>query len=286
MTNKNRWGLPNLGYGVGLRAQHYQYIFEHEPQVDWFELISENYLDTQGRPLYCLDKVAEQYPLVMHGVSLSIGSTDPLDFDYLKKLKALATRTKAVWLGDHLCWTGVGGHNGHDLYPLPYNEETLAHLVTRIKTVQDVLERPLILENPSTYVTFKASTMDEPEFMRQMAEQSDCGLLLDINNVYVSARNHDLDPYEYFSGIPHDRVVQIHLAGHSDEGTHCVDTHDDHVCDEVWDLYAAFCKRYGSRATLLEWDDRIPDFPVVHKEALKAAQYVTDSNNPTSAVNP
>lgn len=275
MNCPNRWGFPNLGLGMGLRTVHYKYIFENEPDgVDFFEIVSENFMDTEGLPLYNLDRASERYPIVMHGVSLSIGSTDPLDWDYLKKLKQLADRCQAVWLGDHVCWTGVAGRNGHDLYPMPYTEESLSWMVQRIKTVQDFLERPLILENPSTYVTFQDSSLSEAEFLRAMAEDSDCGLLLDVNNIYVSARNHDdYDPWAVLKAIPYDRVVQIHLAGHTDNGTHCVDTHDNHVCDPVWDYYRYVIEQTGGTATLLEWDANIPSFEDCLAELHKAKQY-------------
>lgn len=273
MSIPNRWNLPDLGLGLGLRTTHFSHILEKWPAVDWFEIMSENFMDTEGRPLYILDQIAERYPIVMHGVSMSIGSTDPLDFEYLAKLKALAQRVNAVWMGDHVCWTGVAGRNGHDLYPIPYNENTLEFLVERIRIVQDFLERPLILENPSTYMTFANSTMPEEEFLNRMAIDADCGLLLDVNNVYVTCRNHDLDPYEYLAALPYDRVVQIHIAGHTDKGTHCIDTHDGRVIDEVWALYAEVQRRAGSRATLLEWDANIPPFEEVHAEVLKAAQF-------------
>lgn len=269
----NRWNFPDLGLGLGLRTVHYNYILENWPQIDWFEILSENYMDTEGRPLFVLDQIAERYPIVMHGVSMSIGSTDPIDFDYLRKLKALAARVSAVWLGDHVCWTGVAGRNGHDLYPIPYNEETLAFLIERIRIIQDFLERPLVLENASTYLTFANSTMPEEEFLRRMAEEADCGLLLDVNNVYVTCRNHDLDRWAYLRGIPYDRVVQIHLAGHTDKGTHCIDTHDGRVIDPVWALYADVVRTTGGRATLLEWDANIPPFAEAHAELLKARQF-------------
>lgn len=269
----NRWQFPDLGLGLGLRTVHYNYILENWPEIDWFEILSENYMDTEGRPLYVLDQIAERYPIVMHGVSMSIGSTDPIDFEYLRKLKALASRVDAVWLGDHVCWTGVAGVNGHDLYPIPYTDESLALLVDRIRIVQDFLERPLILENASTYLTFADSTIPEEEFLYRMAQEADCGLLLDVNNVYVSCRNHDLDPRSYLEGIPYERVVQLHLAGHTDKGTHCIDTHDSAVIDPVWELYAEVERRTGGRATLLEWDDNIPPFTELHAELLKAQEF-------------
>jgi uncharacterized protein (UPF0276 family) len=210
----------------------------------------------------------------MHGVSLSIGSADPLNFDYLDKLKRLASATDAHWVSDHLCWTGVAGKNTHDLLPVPLTEATLRHVVSRIRIVQDVLERPLVLENPSSYVEFAASTMPEWEFISRMSEEADCGLLLDVNNVYVSSVNHEFDPDEYLRGVPAERVVQFHLAGHSHCGTHIIDTHDNHVVDEVWRLYRLAHELTGGVSTLLEWDARIPEFPVVHAEVLKAKHVI------------
>jgi uncharacterized protein len=273
--NPPRLGHPNLGLGVGLRTVHFGHLLRHTPAVDWFEIISENFMDSGGRPRYVLEQVAERYPVVMHGVSLSIGSTDPLNFDYLRKLKRLADTVKAHWVSDHLCWTGVAGLNAHDLLPIPLNEETLAHVVRRVRTAQEFLERPLVLENPSSYVTFADSTMPEWEFISRMAEDADCGLLLDVNNVYVSSVNHDFDPVEYIKSVPHGRVVQFHLAGHTDCGTHRIDTHDNHVIDPVWELYHLAHQCTGGAATLLEWDARIPEFPVVHAEVLKAKQYMS-----------
>lgn len=269
-----RLGQANLGLGVGLRTVHFGHILAHWPEVDWFEIISENFMDSAGRPRYVLDQIAERYPTVMHGVSLSIGSTDPLDFDYLARLKRLARETKPRWISDHLCWTGVMGLNAHDLLPIPLNEDTLRHVIDRVRTVQDYLERPLVLENPSTYVTFTHSTLSEWEFLRRLADETNCGLLLDVNNVYVSSCNHDYDPHEYLAGLPHERIVQCHLAGHTDCGTHRIDTHDDHVIDPVWELYRQAHQATGGVSTLLEWDARIPEFPVVHAEVLKAKQFM------------
>jgi uncharacterized protein (UPF0276 family) len=284
VDSNNLWNFPDLGLGVGLRTVHFNHILERSPDVDWFEIVSENFMDTGGRPLYILDQIAERYPIVMHGVSMSIGSTDPVDFDYLRKLKALAKRVNAVWLGDHVCWTGVAGVNGHDLYPIPYNQETLDFLVHRIRVVQDFMERPLILENPSTYLTFASSTIKEEDFLGQMADESGCGLLLDVNNVYVTCRNHDLDPWAYLDAIPYERVVQIHLAGHNDKGTHCIDTHDGRVIDEVWSLYRDVQRRAGNRATLLEWDADIPAFEEVHAEVLKARAFRMDATKAAADV--
>ncbi len=277
-----RLGHPNLGLGVGLRAVHFPHILEHHPAVDWFEIISENYMDSGGRPRYVLEQIAERYPIVMHGVSLSIGSTDPLDFDYLSRLKRLAEAVRPGWISDHLCWTGVLGLNAHDLLPIPTNEETLAHVVRRIRTVQDFLERPLVLENPSSYVTFSGSTLSEWEFLTRMADEADCGLLLDVNNVHVSSVNHDFDPFEFVRSVPHERIVQVHLAGHSNCRTHLIDTHDNHVIDPVWELYRLAHQKTAGISTLLEWDARIPPFPVVHAEVLKAKQYMSATLAPAS----
>jgi uncharacterized protein len=273
-TRMPRLGHPNLGLGVGLRSVHFPHILEHRPAVDWFEIISENFMDSGGRPRHVLDQIAEQYPIVMHGVSLSIGSTDPLNLEYLRKLKRLAAEVKAHWVSDHLCWTGVLSKNTHDLLPVPLNEQTLKHVVERIRIVQDVLERPFVLENPSSYVTFAASTMPEWEFISRMAEEADCGLLLDVNNVFVSSVNHDFDPFEYVRSVPHRRVVQCHLAGHTDCGTYRIDTHDGEVINPVWSLYRLAHKLTGGISTLLEWDAKIPPFEVVHAEVLKAKNFM------------
>ena len=283
-----RLGTPDLGLGVGLRSVHFPYILEHEPPVDWFEIISENYMDSRGRPRHVLEQIAERYRVVMHGVSLSIGSTDPLDFEYLGKLKALARDVKPLWISDHVCWTGVAGRNTHDLLPIPFSESTLKHVVERIRTVQDFLERPLVLENPSSYITFADSTMDEWQFISRMAEEADCGLLLDVNNVYVSSFNHDLDPETFIRSLPHERIVQFHLAGHSNYQTHLLDTHDDHVIDPVWQLYRLAHQLTGGVSTLLEWDAKIPPFPVLHEEVLKAKAFKesaagADTHEPVTA---
>jgi uncharacterized protein (UPF0276 family) len=267
----NRFNFPDLGIGVGLRTVHFKHLLGTQPDVDWFEALSENYLDTGGRPRYVLEKVAEQYPIVLHGVSLSIGGTDPLDFDYLRKLKALAKSVNARWISDHLCWTGVMSKNTHDLLPVPYSEPALKHITERVRIVSDYLEQPLVLENPSTYVAFKESTMTEWDFIARLAAESGCYLLLDVNNVYVSAFNHKFDPKTYIDAIPVDRVVQIHLAGHTKYDTYIIDTHTGHVIDEVWSLYEHTCRRFGEISTMIEWDQDIPDFDTVHAEAMKAA---------------
>ena len=265
-----RFDFPDLGVGIGLRTVHYGHILKEWPKIDWFEALSENFLETGGRPTWVLDQVAERYPVVLHGVSLSIGSTDPLDRDYLAKLKALADRTRTPWVSDHLCWTGVMGRNSHDLLPMPYTQEALRHTIARVKQVSEILERPLVLENPSSYVEFAASTLTEWEFLRHLAEEADCGLLLDVNNVYVSSVNHSFDPKAYIDGIPAERVVQYHVAGHTNKGTHILDTHSDHALPEVWELYRRAWARTGPTATLYEWDEKIPEFDVVHAEAKKA----------------
>ncbi len=271
-----RLGYDNLGLGVGLRTTHFPHILNRWPEVDWFEIISENFMDSGGRPRHVLNQIAERYPIVMHGVALSIGSTDPLNFDYLGRLLKLAREVNARWVSDHLCWTGVASRNTHDLLPLPLNEETLSHVARRVRTVQDFLERPLVLENPSTYVGFTSSTMPEWEFLARLADgDRGAGLLLDVNNVYVSSVNHDFDPVEYIRNVPRDRVVQFHLAGHTHCGTHIVDTHDGPVVDPVWDLYRLAHQHTGGAATLLEWDAKIPSFPEVHAEVLKARDYMT-----------
>ena len=270
---RNRWGLPDLGIGVGLRTVHFGHILAQQPDVDWFEVLSENFLDTGGRPLYVLDRICERYPVALHGVSLSIGTTDPLNLEYLRKLKALAARTRAHWVSDHLCWTGVLGRNTHDLLPMPYSEEALRHTAARVRQVQEVLERPLVLENPSSYVEFFDSSMGEAEFLARLAAEADCGLLLDVNNVYVSAFNHGFDAKAYIDALPADRVVQYHLAGHTNRGTHIVDTHSDHALPAVWELYRHAWQRTGPAATLYEWDADIPEFDVVLREARKALDH-------------
>ena len=273
----NRWGFPDLGLGIGLRATHFDAVLAGATGPDWFEVLSENFLDCGGRPRAVLEKVAAAWPIVLHGVSMSIGSTDPLDLRYLSKLKELATWTKARWVSDHLCWTGVAGRNGHDLYPVPYTRESLDWIVDRVRQVQDLLERPILLENPSTYLSFAASEMPEAEFLAALAERADCGLLLDVNNVYVSCRNHGSSADEWLACVPWDRVVQIHLAGHRDKGTHCIDTHDGHVIDDVWELYGATLQHTGPVSTMVEWDAEIPALEVVLAEVHKAKRWREDA---------
>ena len=262
--------LPYLGFGLGLRPDHYEAILATAPPVDWFELLSENYMVGGGKPLHYLDRIRANYPVVMHGVSLSIGSTDPLNADYLRDLKSLAARVEPAWISDHLCWTGVDRTNLHDLMPLPYTEEAIEHVVERVRRVQDYLGRQLLLENVSSYVTYTDSALTEWQFVREVAERADCLLLLDINNVYVSSFNHGFDPLQYLAGIPRERVQQIHLSGHRNLDTHIIDTHDEPVIDAVWDLYAAACRRFGPTSTMIERDDNIPPLEALLTELTHA----------------
>ena len=248
----------SLGFGLGLRTQHYEAVLAERPRVDWFEVLTENYLVAGGKPLHYLARIREHYPIAMHGVSLSIGSTDFLDREYLEQVRALAARYEPAWISDHLCWTGVAGRNTHDLLPLPYTEEALRHVIERVAMVQDVLGRRLVLENVSSYVSFAASTLSEWEFLRAVADGADCLILLDVNNVYVSSINHELDPLTYLAAMPPGRVQQIHVAGHQDLGTHLIDTHDRPVSAQVWDLYLEALHRFGAVSTSLERDAAIP----------------------------
>jgi uncharacterized protein (UPF0276 family) len=232
-------------------------------------------MQTAGRPMHILDRIAERYPLVMHGVSLSIGSTDPLNVEYLKELRALRDRVKSPWVSDHLCWTGVAGRNSHDLLPMPYTEEALRHVAKRVEQVQEMLEAPLVLENPSSYVEFAGSTMTEWEFLAALVDKTGCGLLIDANNIYVSSRNHGFPVADYLDGIPWNAVVQIHVAGHTDNVTHVIDTHIGPIIDPVWNVFAEVHRRSGCGSVLLEWDAEIPPFPDVHAEALKAREFMS-----------
>jgi uncharacterized protein (UPF0276 family) len=267
----NRFNYPDLGFGLGLRPPHYDAILETRPKgVDWFEIISENFIEAHKGYWDFLADLRADYPIVMHGVSMSIGSTDPLNTEYLKKIKTLADFLQVPWLSDHLCWTGVQGKNSHDLLPVPYTEEALAHITKRLIQVQDILERRIVLENPSTYMEFADSTLTEWEFLTRLSTEADCGVLLDVNNIYVSAFNHHYDAKHYIDAIPADRIVQIHLAGHRNYGTHIIDTHDGHVIDEVWKLYAYTLQTKGMIPTMVEWDGDIPEFNVLLTELDKA----------------
>lgn len=283
MQKNRRLGLPDLGFGVGLRTQHLPDILSGGARVDWFEIISENFMDHSGYASEVIDGLSSEIPIVMHGVSLSIGGDAPLNRDYLDKLKNLAERVNAVWISDHLCWTGLGGHNSHDLLPLPLNEESLRHVVQRVNEVQDILERPLVIENPSSYVQFRSSSMMEWEFITELVSATQCGLLLDVNNVYVSAHNHRFDAEHYIRSIPHDHVVQIHLAGPTHCGEYMIDTHDAPVPTRVWELYALAQELTGGVSTLLEWDAQIPHYPDLLKELDKARKLMLNGTMPDVA---
>lgn len=276
---------PYLGFGLGLRSKHYETILTDKPTtIDWFEIISENYLVDGGKPLYYLDTIRQHYPMVMHGVSLSIGGNHPLDYDYLKRLKALIQRIEPLWVSDHLAWTRYNAHNIHDLLPLPYNEDSLKHIVERIDAVQTYLGRPILLENPSSYVTFTHSTCSEYDFLNQLCKQTGCLLLLDINNIYVSCQNHGWDSHEYITNIHADSVWQHHLAGHTynDSGKIIIDTHDQPICDDVWQLYALACRQFGKVSTMIERDDNIPELSELIKELDYARQIQQQALNSTS----
>lgn len=260
------------GFGLGLRTEHYIDFIERKPAVDWLEVISENYMVPGGKPLYFLDKIRQDYPMVMHGVSMSIGSTAPLNMQYLQDLKALIARVEPGWVSDHICWTGTEQMNLHDLLPMPYTEAALQHLVSRISQVQDILGRQLVLENVSSYVSYAADEMPEWTFVAELAKRADCRLLLDVNNIYVSSVNHGFDPHDYVNAIPAERIAQIHLAGHEDHGDYIIDTHDHPVSDKVWALYAYTMSRIGATPTMIERDDNIPPLNELLKELAQARQ--------------
>ncbi len=260
--------------GIGLRIPHYRHILERKPVVDWFEIISENYMIEGGKPLHILDQILEQYRVVQHGVSMYFGSADPLNREHLKRLKNLVRRTRTPWLSDHLCWGSVDGRYTHDLLPMPYTFEAAGVTAEKIRQVQDFVEVPVVVENVSSYAEFHVSEMTEWEFLNEVVERADCGILLDVNNIYVSSENHGFNPLTYVNAIPSERVAQIHIAGHSKFEKYTLDTHDHAVIDPVWGLYARAIERCGNTATLLEWDDHIPSFEEVHTEALKANRYL------------
>jgi uncharacterized protein (UPF0276 family) len=266
----NRSDFESLGFGVGLRRCHYTQILNEHPRIDWFEVISENFMVEGGRPLQVLEGVRSRYPIVMHGVSLSIGSVDPLNLKYLKQLAAIARRFEPAWVSDHLCWTSVSGRNVHDLLPLPYTEEAVHHVAGRIRQVQEILERTILIENVSSYLEFTSSRLSEFEFLSAVADEADCAILLDINNIFVNAFNHCFDPVRYIDLVPAERVVQFHLAGHSDHGAFLLDTHDHPIRPEVWALYEHALGRFGCVPTLIEWDDNIPEFEVLAATADEA----------------
>ena len=268
---------PFLGFGLGLRTEYYETILASNPPVDWFEILTENYLVPGGKPLYYLDKIRERYPLVMHGVSMSIGSTDPIDWAYLESVKALSQRVKPNWISDHLCWTGIHGKNMHDLLPLPYTSESIDHVVARVKQIQDFFGHRILLENVSSYVSYKGSTMTEWAFLREISERSDCLILLDVNNIYVSSINHEFNPLDYIRAIPRERVYQLHLAGHSNQGHYIIDTHDAPIIDPVWELYKKALDHIGPVSTMIERDDNMPPMDELITElnyARKLAQQI------------
>ena len=277
--------FARLGFGLGLRLPHYQDVVEGDPRVDWWEVISENFLVAGGNPRRVLRMVCERWPVVLHGVSLSIGSVDPVDADYLGRLAELAAEVDPPYVSDHLCWSSLGGHSAHDLWPMPYTEEALGLVVDKVGRVQDRLRRRILLENPSSYVTFAASSLGEGEFLAEVARRADCGILLDVNNVYVSSTNHGWDAQAYLAALPPERVAQIHLAGHSDHGSHLLDTHDHPVCDAVWQLYADAIARFGTVSTMIERDDDIPSLAELIGEldrAREIAASIAPSGDPAA----
>ncbi len=275
--------LAYLGFGLGLRPAHYEAILNESPAIDWFEIISENYLVPGGKPLHYLDRIRARYPMVMHGVSLSIGSTDPLNRDYLKQLRELADRVEPAWISDHLCFTGVHGVNAHDLLPLPYTEEAIRHVAARVSEVQEFFGRRILLENVSSYVTYPESEMHEWDFLGEIAERADCLILLDINNIYVSGFNHEFDPRTYLEAVPVERVQQFHLAGHHNHGDYIVDTHDEPVIDPVWQLYKTAVRRFGRVSTMIERDDNIPPLPKLLAELEQARRIAARVHRITDA---
>jgi uncharacterized protein len=267
-------GFTDYGIGIGLRVPHYNHILSEKPTVDWFEIISENFMVDGGRPLKVLDQILEQYRVVQHGVSAYFGSAQALDREHLKKLKRLVKRTKTPWLSDHLCWGSVDGRFTHDLLPMPYTFAAAKITARKIREARDFLEVPIAVENVSSYAEFHVSEMTEWEFLAEVVESADCGILLDVNNIYVSSRNHGFDPYDYLNNIPAERVAQFHIAGHTKHQRYILDTHDHPVIDPVWKLYDHAIRKTGKTATLLEWDARIPSFEEVHTEALKANRFI------------
>ncbi|MBN3561902.1 MNIO family bufferin maturase [Aliamphritea spongicola] len=270
-----------LGFGLGLRTDHFHDVLETKPKnIDWFEIISENFMVDGGKPKYYLHAIREHYPMVMHGVSMSLGSTDPLDMDYMKRLKQLHDELQPEWLSDHLCWTGINGINTHDLLPVPYTEEALDLMVERIKQAQDYMGRQILLENPSSYISFDDSAIPEWEFLGALTERADCHILFDVNNVYVSARNHGFDPLEYIKKTPADRVKQFHLAGHTDYGDYIIDTHDHDVPDPVWELYKEALLHFGPVSTMIERDGNIPPFEDLRGELQIARKIANETLSP------
>jgi uncharacterized protein (UPF0276 family) len=275
--------MTGIGFGLGLRHQHYEEIAASPGKVGWFEALSENYMVAGGSPLHWLDRIRRDYPVALHGVSLSIGTTDPLNMDYLAALKALAARVEPLWVSDHLCFTGLDATNTHDLLPLPYTEEALNHLIERVSRVQDFLGRKLVLENVSSYVTYAASEMTEWQFIAELAKRADCELLLDVNNVFVSAYNHEFDPMAFLRGIPKERVRQFHLAGHTNNGTHIIDTHDHPIVQGVWDLYREAVRLFPGVPTMIERDDNMPPYAELVAELEQARRIAAGATREAAA---
>ncbi len=283
MGFRQRYAIPDLGVGVGFRLPHYSHVIGENPPMDWFEVISENFMVRGGKALSNLESLLAKYPVVPHGVSLSIGRVEPVDPAYLARLKSLVDRIDPPWASDHLCWTGTASTNLHDLLPLPMTRQAIDLVATRVREVQEFLGRPFALENVSSYMTFTSSTMPEWEFLSEIAEKADCGILLDCNNVFVSAFNHGFDATAYVDAMPADRIVQIHLAGHADKGAYLLDTHSDHVREEVWEIYRRVTRRVGPTSTLIEWDENIPSWDVLALEATTARNVREDALSPASA---
>ena len=279
----NKKEFPYLGFGLGLRREHYQDVLNTQPDIDWFEVLTENYMVPGGKPLDFLMRIRERYPVVMHGVAMSIGSTSPINSQYLTELKALSERVEPKWISDHLCWTGNNGKNAHDLLPLPYDNEAINHVVSRIHQVQDFLGHEILLENVSSYVSFKQSEMPEWEFLSEVSKQSGCYLLLDINNIFVSAFNHNFNPETYINNVPAEKIIQFHLAGHTNCKTHIIDTHDEPVVDEVWDLYRKAVKLFGPVSTMIERDDNIPALQELIDELNIAKQIASSIITPANS---
>ena len=269
MSFREKHRIPDLGIGVGFRPKHADRVLAGPVAIDWFEIVSENYMVWGGRPIANLERLHAKHRVIPHGVSLGIGSATDLDPEYLANLRSLVDRLDPPWVSDHLCWTRANGNDLHDLLPLPYTKEAAAHVIERAKRVQDVVRRPFAIENVSSYMTYRESTMTEWEFLSEIAEKADCGILFDVNNVFVSAHNHGFDAKTYVDYVPVDRVIQIHVAGHTDKGKYLLDTHSDHVCEGVWDLYDRFIRRAGAVSTLVEWDEDIPEWDVLEAEAAK-----------------
>ncbi len=265
------------GAGLGLRSCHYQQVLNNKPDVPWFELLSDNYMAAGGLPLLRAEQVREEYPITLHGVGMSLGSADPLNKTYLKRLKALADRLEPMYISDHLAWVSISGKYTHDLLPIPYTEATVKHISDRINQAQDMLGRKLLVENPSSYLTFKETEMTEWEFIKCVVDATDCDLLLDVNNIYVSARNHGFDPYQYIDAIPVERVKEIHLAGYEKMENYLFDTHGYQVHPPVWELYRATIQKMGAVPTLIEWDTDIPTFATLREEAAKSEQVLREA---------